>query len=48
MNESKAETGGRRGGREARRAIRAAPLARNQRPVWPGPGRRALQAALRR
>ena len=36
MSESKVETGGRRGGREARRAIRAAPLARNQRPVWPG------------
>lgn len=26
----------RRGGREARKAIRAAPLAFNQRPVWPG------------
>ena len=36
MSESKVEMGGRRGGREARRAIRAAPLARNQRPVWPG------------
>ncbi len=27
---------GRRGGREARRALRAQPLAENQRPVWPG------------
>ena len=27
---------GRRGGRAARRALRAAPLAQNQRPVWPG------------
>lgn len=26
----------RRGGREARKALRAAPLAANQRPVWPG------------
>ena len=26
----------RRGGREARRALRAAPLAMNERPVWPG------------
>ena len=26
----------RRGGREARRALRAAPLALNERPVWPG------------
>ncbi|MBI2718082.1 MAG: trimethylamine methyltransferase family protein [Rhizobiales bacterium] len=26
----------RKGGREARRALRAAPLAANQRPVWPG------------
>ncbi|MGH7186055.1 MAG: trimethylamine methyltransferase family protein, partial [Pseudomonadota bacterium] len=27
---------GRRGGREARRALRAQPLPENQRPVWPG------------
>jgi trimethylamine--corrinoid protein Co-methyltransferase len=30
------QTTGRRGGREARRAMRAAPLAENARPVWPG------------
>src|SRR5499427_5432212 len=35
MSEVKVEAG-RRGGREARRAQRAAPLAANQRPVWPG------------
>jgi trimethylamine---corrinoid protein Co-methyltransferase len=35
MSEVKADAG-RRGGREARRAQRAAPLALNQRPVWPG------------
>ena len=35
MSDVKADAG-RRGGREARRAQRAAPLALNQRPVWPG------------
>src|SRR5262250_3896588 len=36
MSEVKVETAGRRGGRDARRALRAAPLAANQRPVRPG------------
>lgn len=40
MSDAKVEAGraeaGRRGGREARRAQRAAPLPSNQRPVWPG------------
>jgi trimethylamine--corrinoid protein Co-methyltransferase len=36
MSDIKVDTAGRRGGREARRAMRAAPLAANQRPVWPG------------
>jgi trimethylamine--corrinoid protein Co-methyltransferase len=31
-----ASESGRRGGREARRALRAAPLPANERPVWPG------------
>ena len=35
MSDVKADAG-RRGGREARRALRAAPLPHNQRPVWPG------------
>jgi trimethylamine--corrinoid protein Co-methyltransferase len=35
MSETESRAG-RRGGREARRAMRAAPLADNQRPVWPG------------
>src|SRR5262245_46237240 len=33
---ARAETGARRGGREARRAMRAAPLPQNERPVRPG------------
>ena len=36
MSDVKVDAGGRRGGREVRRAARAAPLAANQRPVWPG------------
>ncbi|MGH6891895.1 MAG: trimethylamine methyltransferase family protein, partial [Dongiaceae bacterium] len=35
MSVAQAESA-RRGGREARRALRAAPLALNERPVWPG------------
>jgi trimethylamine---corrinoid protein Co-methyltransferase len=36
MSDVKVDASGRRGGREARRAARAAPLAANQRPVWAG------------
>jgi trimethylamine---corrinoid protein Co-methyltransferase len=36
MSDVKLESAGRRGGRDARRALRAAPLAANQRPVRPG------------
>ena len=36
MSDVKVESAGRRGGRDARRALRTAPLAVNQRPVRPG------------
>ena len=46
-SDSAMSDGGRRGGREARRQLRAAPLEEALRPVRAGPGRRALQAAER-